>query len=65
MMFNFSKRSRSPNHSRTKEVLADEFMYILHILCKELHLENYDEIIRKVKDMKDALKKSSKEKKLI
>jgi hypothetical protein len=54
---NFSKRSRSPNQISKNKIenlqLADEFCFILNNICKELHLENFDEIIVKVKEIKD------------
>jgi hypothetical protein len=54
---NFSKRSRSPNQvSKNKGEnlqFTDEFCFILNNICKELHLENFEEIIGKVKEIKD------------
>lgn len=42
--------------------MYEEIGYIINIVCKELHIENYGEIIRKVKEMKEALKRVKKEK---
>jgi hypothetical protein len=54
---NFSKRSRSPNQTSKNKgenlQLADEFCVILNNVCKELHLENFEEIIGKIKEIKD------------
>jgi hypothetical protein len=38
---------------------------VFTVICKELHSENFKEVIWKVKDLKDKVKKSKKEKKLI
>ena len=37
----FGKRSRSPHQPKAKDTLNEEMNYLISILSKELHLENY------------------------
>ena len=64
-MTNFGKRSRSPNQGRQKEMLFEEFSHIVGTLMQTLQIENHNEVIQKVKEMKHYQKKHQKERKLI
>ena len=44
--------------------MVSELTYIINKICKELHIENQNEVINKVKELKDQSKKFAKERKL-
>ncbi|CDW90204.1 UNKNOWN [Stylonychia lemnae] len=61
----FGKRSRSPNYMNHREAQTNEMSSLLNQLCKELKIENYEDILLKVKDLKHFMRKHQKERKLI
>jgi len=61
----FSKRSRSPNTYSRKDAAYDEMVYVVGTLCKDAHAESYEDLIQKVRDLKEFQRKHQKERKLI
>jgi hypothetical protein len=59
------KRSRSPQHMQSKEKMLEELGTAMNGICKELHIENFEDCIKRIKDMKESIRKVRKEKKLI
>lgn len=60
----FGKRSRSPYESN-KDAMFEEIQTIVNLICKELRVENYEDSIKKIREMKDVMKKTKKQRKLI
>lgn len=45
--------------------MIEELVISMTGVCRELHLENFEECVKRIKDLKEAVKRCKKEKKLI
>jgi hypothetical protein len=45
--------------------MLEELGMAMNGICKELHIENFEDAVKRIKEMKESIRKVRKEKKLI